>query len=733
MEMIQTTGNQLLVSSVYPFGKAARWDIQPGDRIVSADGSKHPKLLNVGNNKLLRDTSTFVIEKQDGSLLEFRIEIYENDIFRQLFSILTEAMLLGIGWYAFYKKPESRIIRMFYILNVTLALCILALFSSEQTLSRFILAFCAIWLPYIILSFYLAIVFRTSRRGFGKLLLSYRLYSLALSSYTIYATFFNWPDNQNIVWMSNLVNIVLIGTILMLVSLTLASWKSFDRIERNQLLILCCGIFLSLMPYCFLFAIPSLIWRVYYAPVEYTLIGLIPFSGTITFLLVKKQMLNMRLYIPRLFVHSLYLVSVFVLFSLFAKWSSNLWAMCLFFIQFALLTYAYQIGLTRVRRKTEQRADWLEQEKLQLAIQLAKQQNTRDMFTQFMKLVQNRMDVDGVCLIWNHESQPTVYGTDKFALMEQEIDEIFLNIETLLQNYDFGRVIELAADDSILGFLCIGHKMNMKEFSWEEERMLEKIRLEAMEIVTNVNLLARLQKEYERNKEHAALHERQIRDIREYGQMLLEVQESQRIRTSYYLHDHLLQNLIFLSRDLEELHDTGENSKDRVALWLKCVYDSQRDIRSLCDDLYPQIIDKGDLKEAIQWLVRTMREKGDINIKLDYELPPQQPGDELIKTNLFRAIRELVQNVFKHSHASEMHIRLWMHPQTLFCKISDNGQGFDAATILDQPFTGEKKQFGLISVYNQIRHIGGETTIHSTSLKGTSITIKLPLMTQKNL
>lgn len=70
---------------------------------------------------------------------------------------------------------------------------------------------------------------------------------------------------------------------------------------------------------------------------EYALVGLVPISATFTYLLVQRQVLDMRFYIPRLAAHSLYFSLTLVLFLLTTVWGSIGYAVLLF-ILLALLT-----------------------------------------------------------------------------------------------------------------------------------------------------------------------------------------------------------------------------------------------------------------------------------------------------------------------------------------------------------------------------------------------------------
>ncbi|UKS29351.1 ATP-binding protein [Paenibacillus sp. HWE-109] len=594
IELGQSSSTGWPVESIDESGKAALWNIRPGDKIVAMDGNPRPKLIETDSGTLLTRAGYIDVEKQDGTRLEFRSTPRASDIVQMMISAGLEVMLLGIGVFAVRMKPESRIIRQFYMLNGLMALCVLSQFSDEKTVSELIIILCSIWLPHLLLSFYLLLVFRTVLTRFKKLLAGYLVYSIVLSLSLVYFIAVG-QDVYN--WVVNILNLTVVGTLLLLAGITFVYWKTFGRQEQNQLLVLFSGLFLSLLPYTFLYAIPILLGEEPIVLIKYTLIGLIPFSGAITYLLIDRSMLDIRLYFPRLLIHGMYLGSSFALFTFASKEPAV--ALYLLFVLFALLTFGYQKCLQRYRRKSQRQAEWLERQKLQLYKQLAEK---------------------GI--------KPHAQG-----------------------------------------------------------------------------------------------------DMIPYNRILLEAQQSERIRTTYYLHDHLLQNLIFLSRDLEELHDTGTADKEQIAVWLKCVYDSQRDIRTLCDDLYPHIIDKGDLKEALHWLMRTMQEKGDIRMELDYGLSPGEPANELIKTNLFRAIREIVHNAFKHSEATDMTIRLWMDRLTICCEIADNGKGFDIASVLYPSPEGERS-FGLLSVHSQIRHLGGDTDIDSSPGNGTVVTIKLPLGTE---
>jgi DNA-binding NarL/FixJ family response regulator len=48
-----------------------------------------------------------------------------------------------------------------------------------------------------------------------------------------------------------------------------------------------------------------------------------------------------------------------------------------------------------------------------------------------------------------------------------------------------------------------------------------------------------------------------------------------------------------------------------------------------------------------------------------------------ISTAIYRILKEVLANIYKHSEATEMKIRLLVNPEALYLFVEDNGKGFD--------------------------------------------------------
>ncbi|MFC9708338.1 sensor histidine kinase [Paenibacillus sp. NPDC056933] len=741
LSLIPDVSNSWVVDEADPQGVAYASGIRSGDTVISLEPKGNVRLLHQQGIFSVTEAYTIGVEKSSSVAVEYIMKPGMREWFNLGFSSIAELFLLLTGSYALFSQPSSRVMRLFYLLNLSMALCILTIYHSQLPLSNYILAFCAAWLPYCLTAFYVSFVFRSRLHHFRWLLWISRCIAIAYSTGLTFLYIKRWlmtevQFNQDVTIVStpvassgptNLINFILCATLLVLIWITWSNRLSYNRKEQNQLLLMSAGIIVSLIPFIFCFAIPTLLQGAPLLPVEYTLIGFLPLSWMFTYVLVQRSMLDFKLVMPRLLIHGLYALIAFVLFMA----ASNLHTfvqISLLFVLFLLITWVYQYTLTRSRKKNKRNKDWLEHQQLRLTVRMAEQQNMRDMIHLFAEMFHKLLDIEGVVIIWIDDKHPySQAGTGVFASI-QDIEDEALHVEGLRQRYNLAQVWELSGEPTteMACFLGIGHKRNGTLFSAEEQDIIDKGRLEAIRMLVNGKLLSDLQKRYEHRVDQTALHEQQMRRHREFNDILMEAQQAERMKTSYFLHDQLLQNLIFLSRDLEEFHDTGETHMDQTAVWLECLYASQKDIRQLCDDLYPHIIDRSDLEEALQWLVRSLQVQSGIKMELSYTAPPAVLEQEPLKSMVFRTIRELVINVMKHAQASFCSIEVHTQDQDLIFKVKDDGSGFNVHSAYD--FSNSASgHFGLISIQSSIQHLGGDITVNSSPGKGTYISIRLPL------
>ncbi len=109
----------------------------------------------------------------------------------------------------------------------------------------------------------------------------------------------------------------------------------------------------------------------------------------------------------------------------------------------------------------------------------------------------------------------------------------------------------------------------------------------------------------------------------------------------------------------------------------------------------------------------------DIRCRLD--LPERTPPRELstdVRHNLFLVVKEALNNVVKHAHATEVWLRATATEERLRLVIEDNGCGFDQAPA-------NALADGLQNMRQRLTDIGGECGVESHAGAGTRITVDL--------
>jgi len=108
-------------------------------------------------------------------------------------------------------------------------------------------------------------------------------------------------------------------------------------------------------------------------------------------------------------------------------------------------------------------------------------------------------------------------------------------------------------------------------------------------------------------------------------------------------------------------------------------------------------------------------------IRCRMELPVELPAlriDAELRYNLFLALKEALNNVVKHSQATEVWLRLRLEPQSFTLVIEDNGRGLSAeGGSADRLASGS----GLANLQKRLAAVGGRCEIHSAAGRGTRV------------
>ena len=229
---------------------------------------------------------------------------------------------------------------------------------------------------------------------------------------------------------------------------------------------------------------------------------------------------------------------------------------------------------------------------------------------------------------------------------------------------------------------------------------------------------------------HAALQARTEELIRSQERLralasdLTLTEQRERRKLAGDLHDYLAQLLVAGRMKLRQaVACVAKEPGTTLLAELDQIFDeSLRYTRTLIADLAPPSLQEFGLSHAFQWLSEHMRTHG---LTVDVQVGSDRinlPDDQAIL--VFQSVRELLLNIVKHADTNRAIVAVATTPTELHITVTDGGQGFDH-TAVAAPEPGSSG-FGLFSIDERMRAMGGRFEINSTPGHGTRASMILP-------
>ncbi len=227
----------------------------------------------------------------------------------------------------------------------------------------------------------------------------------------------------------------------------------------------------------------------------------------------------------------------------------------------------------------------------------------------------------------------------------------------------------------------------------------------------------------ERTKEVERLNRR----LRALAMEMSRVEQQERRRLAEILHDHLQQILVSAMMQLSHGRNIDRSEKlhplmDRVIDYLKEAVEISR---SLSVDLCPPVLNEAGLAPGLEWLADQMEKRNGFRVTVKAH-SPVEPIPEEIRILIYQSVRELLLNVVKHSGVDAAAINLYRHgADHVRITVTDQGSGFDPKIL--ETSAGERDSFGLFSIQERMKHLGGTLEIESKNGSGCRTTLTIPL------
>jgi signal transduction histidine kinase len=158
-----------------------------------------------------------------------------------------------------------------------------------------------------------------------------------------------------------------------------------------------------------------------------------------------------------------------------------------------------------------------------------------------------------------------------------------------------------------------------------------------------------------------------------------------------------------LRSDLQEVCHIAQNTLDKV--------------RTLSQALHPVMLEEAGLESTLDWYLPTLERQA--GIKIRYEKPGTPiaiNGNRAI--HVYRVLQEALNNVARHSGASEAWVRVRCLPEQWEFEVEDHGAGFVPQEA--------RQGMGLVAMRERAELLGGSVEFRKPEQGGTLVRLKVP-------
>ncbi|MFC6592185.1 sensor histidine kinase [Deinococcus lacus] len=202
----------------------------------------------------------------------------------------------------------------------------------------------------------------------------------------------------------------------------------------------------------------------------------------------------------------------------------------------------------------------------------------------------------------------------------------------------------------------------------------------------------------------------------------------ERTRIAREIHDGVAQSLAFCALKLDLVTRQLERGNERpeqvaeIQAASALLREQIREVRRSIFALRPIDLERYGLDETLRRYVHDFGEQHGLraSLELSGELH-LTPGDE---ATLFRLLQESLNNVAKHSAASEVRVELRGDARSVTLRVTDDGQGFDPAQVSGR--VSSAGGLGLMQMRERVEGRGGRYEVRSAAGAGTVVEASLP-------
>jgi signal transduction histidine kinase len=212
-------------------------------------------------------------------------------------------------------------------------------------------------------------------------------------------------------------------------------------------------------------------------------------------------------------------------------------------------------------------------------------------------------------------------------------------------------------------------------------------------------------------------------DVRSVLRSVITTQEEERNRVASELDDEAVPTLTSVLMGLRRVEETVSLLQAREA-----ASDLRASVAAvlgrmgrIARGLRPSLLDDLGLEDALHDLADEVARDADVAIDLHVTGAGALRLSRPAELAVYRIAQEALTNAGKHAAAKAVSISIHRNRHTLRLVIEDDGAGFDAAAARSEP------RCGLLEMRERAHLVGGGLTVESSSGRGTTVFVSIPL------
>ncbi|MFL0083359.1 ATP-binding protein [Tenacibaculum maritimum] len=362
----------------------------------------------------------------------------------------------------------------------------------------------------------------------------------------------------------------------------------------------------------------------------------------------------------------------------------------------------------------------------------------KQLYSRGLKLIENRKSIQAI------EFKESLYENLGYAMYmlkdykAYEIQDLSYEIKDSLRDIDVRRMIEeVNAEYNVDNVRQAEELKRIKIESEKEASQKNTWLVGAMGLITAL-LLLYIANYYKLRQQKLSLElsntefmqREKLDKLKAESQLkmlnaTLDGKEEERKEIAETLHDNVSALLSSANLHLQASQKQfNGNTPVEIEKTQKIILEASQKVRDLSHTLVSSIL----LKFGLAYAIKDMANKytnSMLSIHVDFNTINRYT--QKLEIKIYNIIQELVNNIIKHSKASNACVLLKESGETLHITIRDNGCGFDASAYNTDDIGHVKSGIGLNQIRARVQIMKGTFKINSKLGKGTEMVIILPI------